>query len=70
MDILSEVITVMQSIILLSLTVRFVICCIQLSHNIEEKAQITKQMKNILIAVILTVTIFPIVGIVKYYYNK
>lgn len=69
MSTLSEIITVMQTILLLSFTVRFVICCVQLAHNADEKPQIVQKMKHILFAAILVVAVFPIKALVEYYYR-
>lgn len=69
MNTLSEIISAMQAIILLALTVRFAVCCIQLAHNADEKPQIIQRMKNILIAAILVVIIFPIRTLIEYYYR-
>lgn len=69
MSTLSEIITVMQTILLLSFSVRIVICCIQLAHNADEKPQIKQKIKNILFAAILVVVVFPIKALVEYYYR-
>lgn len=69
MKTLSEIITVMQTILLLSFAVRIVICCIQLAHNADEKPQIVQKIKHILIAAILVVVVFPIKALVEYYYR-
>lgn len=69
MSTLSEIITAMQTILLVALTVRFVICCIQLAHNADEKPQIIQRMKNILIAAIIVVVIYPIKALIEYYYR-
>ena len=69
MSTLSEIITVMQTILLLGFAVRFVMCCIQLAHNADEKPQIVQKMKHILFAAILVVVVFPIKALVEYYYR-
>lgn len=68
MNTLLEVITVMQSILLLGFTVRLIICCIQLAHNADEKPQIIQRMKHILVAAVIVIVIFPIKALVEYYY--
>ena len=70
MSTLSEIITVMQTIVLLSFAVRFVMCCIHLAHNADEKPQIIQKMKHILIAAILVVVVFSIKALVEYYYYR
>ncbi len=69
MNTLSEIITVMQSILLLGFTVRLVICCIQLANNADEKPQIIQRMKHILIAAVIVIVILPIRALVEYYYK-
>lgn len=68
MAMLSEIITVMQSILLSVFAVRFVMCCIQLAHDTDNKPQILSRMKNIIIAAVLTIVVYPLKAIVEHYF--
>ncbi len=69
MNILSDLTTALQKIIISGAILRLIHCCIMIMRNPDEQENYIKRLKNIIIFCIFSMSILEIYAIINYYYG-